>query len=106
MGTLRLHFDGEGEGSFDINIGTKKQSLSVQDAIFLSISIILLQPNLLSLRTLFLFFHPPWFNHPHPPTPFREQSSLPTPFYPPPLHSALPPPQSLVAPPSSITLHG
>lgn len=39
---------GEGEGSFDINIGTKKQSLSVQDAIFLSISIIASAESLLS----------------------------------------------------------
>lgn len=60
---------GEGEGSFDINIGTKKQSLSVQDAIFLSISIICFSRIFLSSHHPPSYPHPPWFNPAHPPPP-------------------------------------
>lgn len=98
-------FKGEGEGSFDINRGTKKKYLSAQDAIFLSISIICFS-QISYLFCLFILHHPSWFNPPTTPS-FRERFSLPTPLPPvlsTPLRSALLPPQSLVALSSSITV--
>lgn len=88
MGTLHLHLEGKGEGSFDINIGTKKQSLSAQEDIFSSIGIVcfgrisfcnlLLAPSSLACQlSHYLSLQPP--------------SIL-----------AVPPSQSPVAPPSSI----
>lgn len=72
-------FIGEGEGSFDINIGTKKQSLSVQDAIFLSISIICFSRiSFVSSSSIFFFFHPPWFQ-PTPPSTSSLACQLPLP---------------------------
>lgn len=101
-------FGGEGEGSFDINIGTKKQSLSVQDAIFLSISIVCFSRISSVSSSSSIFFILPGSNT----SPSSlSASSLACQL---PHHLSYPPPsirlshlhKSLVAPPFSITLHG
>lgn len=59
MGTLRLHLEGWW-GLLWHKYRNKKQSLSVQDAIFLSISIICFS-RISFASSSSIFFHPPWF---------------------------------------------
>ena len=98
---------GEGEGSFDINIGNKKTVSFSSRCHFLVHRHPFLRPNLFRLLVLHLYFILPGSTRPPPPfsaSSFACQLPLHL-LYPPPSIQALRPLQSLVAPsPSSITL--